>query len=442
MPLQKFAWKDRDTVARDMMQLVYHGPQHVRHIALEVLQSIRSTAIALELKALALDTDLSYQDRSDALNTLAACPGDISIEELAPFVKASFDGRWHLVQEARNTSTFNLDREQLFSEYWMLMSIFKVVSSHPINRSWFFELLEQTTPALRCDVLCEAINATCQQELEPILMGRLEALMEQYPELLTLRTANEIANHGDDEPPKFLMDHIDKVISLCLEGSENEVSSVLSYSPALTAKVAETHLELAKLSSLFPYLHLHGPNAVPPPAPIEPPPPKLWQQMEQLYQKAASGDETAFQQLHELSDDYQMNVLIQAAATYFLGKLWPHDYILDRLGELVIDGDRTWDIKHEMYTQTYTPVRFEAAYALRETATPQAWEVLINLVFLRPHYSMSDQVMDWIRELTDILSGDSHDGETSKYRWAINDRPWIREMTKLSDDLEDILKTL
>src|SRR5258706_16266941 len=110
MPLQKFAWKGRDTVARDMMQLVYHGPQHVRHIALEVLQSIRSTAIALELKALALDTDLSYQDRSDALNTLAARPGDISTEELAPVVKPSLDGRRPLRREARHTFTFSLYR--------------------------------------------------------------------------------------------------------------------------------------------------------------------------------------------------------------------------------------------------------------------------------------------------------------------------------------------
>src|SRR5260221_4795728 len=142
MPLQKFAWKDRDTVARDMMQLVYHGPQHVRHIALEVLQSIRSTAIILELKAIALDTDLLYQDRSDALEALAACPGDISIEELAPFVKRYFEGRWNLVQEARNTSAYAMDTDQLFSEGAMLYSIFKMVSTHPVNRPWFFELLE------------------------------------------------------------------------------------------------------------------------------------------------------------------------------------------------------------------------------------------------------------------------------------------------------------
>jgi hypothetical protein len=432
MGLQRFSWKDRDTAARDMIQLVYHGPEYVRQLAFEVLEAIRSTAVVSELKAIGLDPGLSYQERSAALNALAACPGDISIEELAPFVKTQFDGRWNTLKEARGASTYELNTNQLSAEFSMLMSIFKVIGAQASNRRWFFELLDQTAPTMRCDVLCEAINATCQQELEPILIGQLTELIEQYPEFFTLKTANEIANHSDEEPPKFLIDHIDKIISLCLEGSENEVSSVLSYSPALTAKVAETHLELAKLSSVF--------TTSPEPDNLVAPLPKLWRQMVRVYQKAASGDKKAFMQLHELPDDYQTNILIQAAATHFLGKLWSHDHVLDRLCELVRDADETWDMKSESSEQTYSPIRFEAALALRQAATPQAWEALVDLKFRQPHYSMSIEIIDWIRELTDLLDGSSKDSDQPQriYWW----RPWIEALGELPDDLDEILRKL
>jgi len=57
MPSKPFVWKDRDTAARDLLQLAYHGPDAVRNHALLVLISIRSTAIIEDLKALALSQE-------------------------------------------------------------------------------------------------------------------------------------------------------------------------------------------------------------------------------------------------------------------------------------------------------------------------------------------------------------------------------------------------
>jgi len=79
MPLttKRFVWKDRDTAARDMLQLAYHAPITISRQALQLLQAFRSLAIMPELKELVLDETRDIWERRYALYALAEIPGDI-----------------------------------------------------------------------------------------------------------------------------------------------------------------------------------------------------------------------------------------------------------------------------------------------------------------------------------------------------------------------------
>src|SRR6185436_3420061 len=57
----------------------------------------------------------------------------------------------------------------------------------------------------------------------------------------------------------------------------------------------------------------------------------IGQQINQFYLQALSGDEKAFTSLFVLSDDYRVSVPVRAVITHFLGKLWPHEGVLEQL---------------------------------------------------------------------------------------------------------------
>jgi hypothetical protein len=462
--MQRFSWKDRDTAAYDMLQLVYHGPEHIRLGALRALQAIRSSKYIDELKAIALDVKWPFAERSEALQALAVFPEDLHLPELAPLLKDYWTGRWRTVAAAMNRSSDSVTDDQLYAERNLSQTILTTVGAHPSNHQWFFEFLEQIAPTTRTEVLSHAIGATCQSPLEPLLIDRLTELLDQQPALFTLTTIEVIANHGNDKSEQWLVRNANRIIALSASEDPQLVSSILGYCPELTAAIAEKDPELAKLSPFS--------------ADYEKPPlpesvtesfskwkanydfttSPIGQQINQLYTQAASGDENAFTSLFVLSDDSRVSVPARAVITHFLGKLWPHERVLEQLC-LLVENDETCDKPWHARA-----IRLEAAEALHNTATPAAWETLVDVMFLSLVRDYHDTVyIEWLTDLTDVLSNTPSirkpgspvphvPGVLRKFRddilpptfgdlvWTVADRPWFQCLDEMTDDLDAILR--
>lgn len=434
-----------------MVQLIHHGPTPVRHRALKTLQAIRSPSVISELKQIAFATAWSSQDQSGAVYALAAMPNDIYLPEFAAIL-ASYVGTGFTVlqQSLENTDDETL-REDLFGKRDLLNAIFRFIGTHRSNLTWFFTLLEQAQPSIKIEILAWAISSNCGYPGEPVLLDILRKHLDQYPELITLDVLNTVANHGGNPETQWLVDHVEKFISLCVGADENNISSVLGYSPELTAKVAESHLEIAKLSNLFSYLEtvLEAKTSdvsdsetltkyVPIAAFYSS---VIWQRLEQLYQQANSGIELAFDQLYELTDDYRLSIPVKAAATYFLGKLWTHNRALSKLCRLACDNDDVWG----EYGQ-YQPIRIQALAALHTTGTPQAWEAVVNVIFLEQNRlsNYPEMYLRWLSSLTSQLdpSIPFESVEVDKYNSHIESHPWFHALTEANDDIDMILKGL
>ena len=74
MPTKKFAWKDRDNAALDLIQLVYHAPEPVSLQALHILSAIRSLSIVSDLKDIVLDSGNGVWERIYALRAIKKSP--------------------------------------------------------------------------------------------------------------------------------------------------------------------------------------------------------------------------------------------------------------------------------------------------------------------------------------------------------------------------------
>lgn len=67
---KKFKWVDRDTAARDVLQLVYFAPHRISTLALRLLAALGSTAILYELDEIAHDSSRSQHERRVAQHTI------------------------------------------------------------------------------------------------------------------------------------------------------------------------------------------------------------------------------------------------------------------------------------------------------------------------------------------------------------------------------------
>ncbi len=428
----------------------------MRHSALETLQAIRALSVLPELKQIALDLGWSNQDRSDAVYALASMPGDIDFPEFAPILASYVEEGLEPVQQSLENANDEFLREHFLGEHDLLNAIFRLIGMHPINRSWLLDFLAQAQPTVKAEFLTWAISSNCQYPGEPFMVGLLTKSLDQSAELMTLENLNTVANHGGVPEDQWLVAHVETIISLCLGADTSSVSSVLSYSRALTAKVAETHLEIAKLSSLFPYLEIFSEaktteassDNLSDKAPADNVrafySSAIWQRLEQMYQDANNGNELAFDQLYELTDDQLLSVPARAAATYFLGKLWTHDRALGKLCRLARESDETWG-EHGQDK----PIRVQAVDALHTTGSPKAWEALVDVIFMdrESYYHDSyyhEKYLRWLNALTSQLdpSIPFEPVKEDNYYSHIEGRPWFDALTEATDDIDAILKDL
>jgi hypothetical protein len=405
MPTKKFAWKDRDTAAQDLIQLAYHAPLFISQHALDILSAIHSKVIVFDLRAITLDSEREYWERIYALRALSNTPGDIAFPELSPIAKQDLVNRQHIASR----SAIDLDRaDEIYFPPDMTGEITTFTAKHPQNKDWLLDVLDRADPLAVCILLTSQLSVALPEEMSVLLLHRLVALLETYPKLLNLFSVHQIYHYGngDSKAQAYLNSYFDAIVEKSVSASlvknrRDELlwtipfewpelkAAVLHLRPDLeeklrrdeTRRMAERTKHEKKYREDFSYKET-----------------AIWQELGGLFERANKDDNRAYWELYHKTYDDDLSIPVRAAATHFFGKLRDHPGAIEKLALLARWPCDTW----EGY---YSPVRFEASQALFELATPEAWEALIAAFLVSPTNMLQGFLWDWIESLTDMLSG-------------------------------------
>ncbi|MEP7293877.1 MAG: hypothetical protein ABI835_18965 [Chloroflexota bacterium] len=413
---QKFGWKDRDTTARDLLQLVYHAPEYISLRALALLQAIRSPAIVPELLEIFRDRERSQWERIYALRGVAVTPGNISLPELQAYLPVDDD----------NSTSFSAP----FRE-----DVLFFIQQHPSNQQWFtdyknelFSALDTLPPAIRVEKLRNfGFIHREEKEILRSLQDRVMRLIEQFPELLDLDTVQWLRLDDDrDSTRLWLAARSDALIALSLkidtESKPEELVYFLEHSDELREAVFHVHphlisvYEQAKVkvdARRAGWLHS-----------IDLMQSAIWRELSYLHRKAEAGDENAMWKLQ--SRTRVRDVLEQAAAVHFLGQLSQKPDFMSRMIYLLrYLSYRVW--RHPN-GESYRPALIEVGEVLRDHPSPEVWKVFIGTFFRDIDNESSTFLLDWIAYQTDVLSG--LDVEYTGATLEVQDRPWFRALVE------------
>jgi len=404
MSTKRFAWKDRDTAAQDLMQLVYHAPPSLSQQTLYLLGAIRSNAIVPDLREIVLDSDRGYWDRTYALRALGNVPGNIYFPELASLVNEHFGNRQQVIAQHLKE---NEDLDELYIPDDLITEIVVFVANHPINEKWLFNRFDQADPQVLCISLTEQLSFLMPQAMSVRLSHRLIDLLEVNPTLLTLDTVSQLYDYGvgDTKVQNFLQEHFDAIVEKSVSAKSSKYShSELPWTlplewPELKAAIfrlrpefeerflrdeARRAIERNKHESTW-REDLSYRETV------------IWQELEALYERANANSTQDFWTLYHKTFDDRLSSPVRAAATHFFGKLRDRPGAIAKLAFLARSAHDDWE--------QFSPVRFEAAKALFDAATPQAWEGLVEALLAASNNLLMSSLRDWIESLTDMLSG-------------------------------------
>ncbi|MBC7812283.1 MAG: hypothetical protein H7175_14100 [Burkholderiales bacterium] len=412
-PTKRFAWQDRDTAARDLLQLASVAPESLRRRALQLLKAFRSSAIRSDLEQIVLDEKCNGWERRYALRAIAAIPGDNFLPEFARFATASED------------SMFD---DSLFDD------LLRLASSHPRNLQWVFREVEQQDPKVYLQVLNRSTNYFRQgEDLNPILCRRMIEVLEAHPLLLDLKLIGTLYfQDGSESTLEWLHERWDTLIYLCLVGEAKDVfrllknwdqlrEAVFKNCPSMIEEYKQQQLEVAALRLRFR------------PAPVDYQSSAVWQELNAWHQAALAGDQQAYGKLARVVYHEQNDLCKRAVATNLLGKL-KHQYdVRPALFHALRHAPD--DAKYNDLAMSAS-IRFEAGEALRDIPSPEVWETMIDAFFIRPQNVLESFLSDWIAYLTDRLSG--IDAPYSGIKWGDeNERFWFRALAESNDSQEE-----
>ncbi|MBX3086526.1 MAG: hypothetical protein KF716_33135, partial [Anaerolineae bacterium] len=155
MPTKRFVWKDRDTAALDLIQLVYHAPQYISQQALHILSAIGSNAIIFDLQAIVLDSERRYWERVYALRALANTYGEVYFPDLLSVTNEQLLRREEIITSAGNA--IGMLHELYFSND-ILPEIIAFAAKHPSNRNWLLNRLKQVETIVSCSVFSQELS--------------------------------------------------------------------------------------------------------------------------------------------------------------------------------------------------------------------------------------------------------------------------------------------
>lgn len=420
MPLttKRFVWKDRDTAARDMLQLAYHAPITISRQALQLLQAFRSLAIMPELKELMLDETRDFWERRYALQALVQIPHSVDmVPELKELVLDETRDIWErryalyaLVESpgdvwfpelARFAHYVPRDREDYSTSAELsLDSCVTLAEAHPANVSWLFQQVEQQQHPIYLQALMSLTPEwRATDALRATVFQRIAALYDADPYLIEMEDLRMLCSVADEPFLDWVESRQDLITYMC-QGN---------YAPTISEQLRRwVGARRDQLNRVLDWWSRYQLRTLPR-RPFEPDPISekfrdnpIWQELNGWYEAALAGDKKAFYRLRTIVYHEQDNLARRADATRFLGKLKDQYDVREPLFHAVRYGpvDPKWS-----YRSWVSPIRFEAGAALREMPSADVWETMIDAYFIDPDQSLMSFFTAWIAHLTDQLSG-------------------------------------
>lgn len=425
---KRFQWVDRDTAARDLLQLVDSASFLDTTSALKALRGIRSTAIIQDLINIAFDITRNFWERRYALYVLNVTPENLNLAALAPLFDDELERRRKRLVDEKITTMKKGQTFHLFED--TADTILGLFVEHPQNLPWILQSLNKADPLVVCLLLSECSVHVPDMAMAP-LIEILMSLLESHPEFLDLHGVIEVYLCKTDRSRKWLEDKFEQIVEMC-EKLEQDSLFFLWEWPALREALELRNPSLVKLheerEQLFAakrerrkrerLLYKRSP---------------AWKKLLSLHRQAAKGKVEAVYKLSNIVQNSSIEIPVRAAATYFLGKLvikkrLPEDLYKVTVEQLctLVNTSQSWTYQE----WEYEPIVFEAGEALSYLASPHVWETIVN-ASLHIH---SDELSwdEWIAHLTDMLSGLPDDGirRTRIFEY----RPWIHALGTFQND--------
>jgi hypothetical protein len=214
-----------------------------------------------------------------------------------------------------------------------------------------------------------------------------------------LKKVELLWSRGDAAADTWLNAHLEHIVALCIQANDAEQiynflwpeleMALRQANPILAADVEQKIKELTSKKPEYSF-SLDEYTTSP-----------IWQRLHSLYLAAKSGEKAAFYQLRKTAMSVSL-IPVQAAATYFIGRLQDHfpdaTNLLCKLSHYGLDG---WDTIEGCYY--HAPVRSEAIKALQWRPSPQVWEELIESFFIVPSNALDLYFDEVIPKVTDTL---------------------------------------
>lgn len=417
-----FQWVDRDTAGYDLLQLAYHAPPYVCGKALQLLGSIRSTAIIDDLLTIVLDETCNNWHRIYALQAISATRLDRSYPQFKPLLIKQLQE-----VEYRWRTSNNLDREDIFWDAFLLEDMVGLVDNCPSNGEWFYDVLDNfRNPEIIIFYLSgQLFSKYMSNEIRDTLTQRLFALVQKHSQFLTLYIVEALFNNT--EMRDWLNTRLETIITLLEKDDFKYLIFLSDWEELLDAlrkrklnpdqQIENHQREIAKNR-----LHLQ-------PADLDSIP--VYQKLKQLYDEAVDGNKTARRKLVNIAARYKGEIPIRAVATYFLGKLRrQYDRLRPFEGSLYINDD--WGDE----VSPHSPIRYEIGEFLISVPSARAWQTLIDSYFLQNPNVFAAFLEDWITYVTDVLSG-VHTVYSGIIMGEISCRPWFKALADFDEDILD-----
>lgn len=384
---KRFAWHDRDTAARDLLQLAIYAPPTIRARALRLLRQIRSPAILPELEQIVLDESRDIWEQHYALCATAMTPGDLYLPQLAEFSDPD---------------------HELFHAVMMF------ANNHPRNLEWAFYRIDGLPHQMALKPLVRLIEAFHPDSmLNPLLFQRIIHILEKHPLLLKPHIIQTLYEHSRAEDlQRWSSAQWKTLIYECLLSGTHQSFHLLNkwveLREAVFRNCASMREEYSQreqsVQSRVRNYQLS----------------ELWQKVCLIYTRALRGDESSYKYLVEIATYETGNVARRAIATNFLGKL-KHQYdvqtpLLNILRRIPVESPHRY----------INDVRFEAGYALCEMPSPTVWEAMIDIFLTLPENSLEGNLPSWIAYLTDYLGGKDMEPAGIKGQWGNEEQRMLR----------------
>lgn len=463
-----FVWTDRDTVARQLLQLVMIAPHFVKIRAMQLLQAIRSPAIIPDL----IDIYLSPREDYDtfigyyALKALQTTPTWYE-ESKYPEIDKRLQGEGNYWNGFRLASAGGADFymphlaegvDKFFAgmPYNGLMdgpvynsTLSRQIILCPSNWDWFYERISQIKSMKVVYLLIEMYDEANGHLLKAIASG-LSAYLDKHPELMLPESLDILADYlTEDEKQQWLDKHRDRLIYVCLAYPIEKIYKFLCKWDVLKQAVIEN------CPAILPELQALDTQDPPPFKDYATSP--IYQYIYKLYTytnrdgRARSENRKAQFKLIRFGRNTH-NIPLEACGMHIVRKrgrrtIYGRDSRIIELSRAYEyyeipppphdDYLPSWETKPPNIENVYSPLRFEAGEGLRDRPTPESWGALVNGFFIEPRAKLDPFLLDWIAHVTDQLDG-VHTAYAGKL-FPVEERPWFIELSRMP---EDILESL